>query len=238
MSSTNPTVWLIGGSSPLAKAISKELGSDHLVITFGRSSSCDRYLDLADAEVTESVFRKGIQELGVPKAVFFCQRFRPSASDIDQRASALLAKATSVEVYPLLTINSVLMSLGIKELNVRMIVFLSTVVLRGQNYSPRYYSVTKSMVASLLPVLTSEVLEFGCTWNYILLSEFFKGEGAHTVERLKQLESVSKKHVQGKIPTVDDIASYTRFIIGNTAVYMNGESIVFDGGYIKYGRDA
>ena len=132
MSSTNPTVWLIGGSSPLAKAISKELGSDHLVITFGRSSSCDRYLDLADAEVTESVFRKGIQELGVPKAIFFCQRFRPSASDKDLAASSLLAKATAVEVYPLLTINSVLKSLGVEDLNVRMIAFASTVVLRAK----------------------------------------------------------------------------------------------------------
>ena len=237
MSSTNPTVWLIGGSSPLAQAISKELGSDHSIITFGRSSSCNRYIDLAVAEETKSTFRECIQELGAPKAIFFCQRFRPLASDMNLRDSALVEKATKVEVYPLLSINSVLMSLGAINLNIRMIAFSSTVVLHGQNRSPRYYSVTKSMVTSILPVLTNEVLQLGCTWNCILLSEFFKGDGAHTVERLKELDSISKKHVQGKVPTVEDIATYTRFMISDTAMFLNGESIVFDGGYIKFGRD-
>lgn len=237
MSSTNPTVWLVGGSSPLAQAISKELGSDHSIITFGRSSSCDRYIDLAAAEEAENIFQKCMQESGVPKAIFFCQRFRPSMSDKNLSNFALTSKATAVEVYPLLAINNILMSLKKKDLNVRMIVFSSTVVLSGQNQSPRFYSVTKSMVTSLLPVLTSEVLQLGCTWNCILLSEFFKGDGAHTVNRLKQLDSISKKHVQGKIPTVKDIASYARFAISSTAIYLNGESIVFDGGYIKYGRE-
>jgi NAD(P)-dependent dehydrogenase (short-subunit alcohol dehydrogenase family) len=237
MSSSNPTVWLVGGSSPLAQAISKELGSDHSIITFGRSSSCKKYVDLSVAEETESIFRECIQEIGAPKAIFFCQRFRPLASDMNLSASALVEKATTVEVYPLLAINSVLISLGVADLNVRMIAFSSTVVLYGKNRSPRYYSVTKSMVTSLLPVLTNEVLQLGCTWNCISLSEFFKGDGAHTVERLKELDSISKKHVQGKIPTVEDIATYTRFMIGNTAIFLNGESIVFDGGYIKFGRD-
>ena len=237
MSSPNPTVWLIGGSSQLAQAISKELESDHSIINFGRSSSCERYVDLASAEETEDVFRKCIQELGVPKAIFFCQRFRPSVFDKDLSPSALLTKATAVEVYPLLTINAVLMSLGKKQLNIRIIVFSSTVVLGRSKNSPRFYSVTKSMVTSLLPILTSEVFQLGCTWNSILLSEFFKGDGAYTAERQKQLVSASKKHVQGKIPTVEDIAFYARFIIGNTGVYMNGESMVFDGGYIKVGRD-
>jgi NAD(P)-dependent dehydrogenase (short-subunit alcohol dehydrogenase family) len=237
MSSANSTVWLVGGSSPLAKAVAQELGSDHSIITFGRSSSCDVYVDLVTVEETENAFRKCIKELGVPKAIFFCQRFRPSASDAGLTASALLAKATTVEVNPLLALNSTLMSLGKVGLNVRMIVFSSTVALRGQNQSPRFYSITKSMVTSLLPFLTSEVLQLGCTWNCVLLSEFFKGDAAHTVERLKQLKSVSKKHVQGRVPTVEDIASFARFMMSNTAIYMNGESIVFDGGYIKYGQD-
>ncbi|WP_216130234.1 SDR family oxidoreductase [Polynucleobacter nymphae] len=237
MSSTNSSVWIVGGSSPLTQAISKELGSDHSIISFGRNSSCDRHIDLAKAEETEDVFQKCIQEFGVPKAIFFCQRFRPSVSDKDLSTSALISKAIVVEVYPLLAINNVLMSLDKQDLNVRMIAFSSTVALSGQNQSPRFYSITKSMVTSLLPVLTSEVLQLGCTWNCVLLSEFFKGDGAHTAERLKQLDSVSKKHVQGKIPTVEDIATYGRFMISNTAIYMNGESIVFDGGYIKYGQD-
>ena len=237
MSSSNPTVWLVGGSSPLAQAISKELGSDHSIISFGRNSSCDRHIDLAYAEETEDAFQKCIQELGVPEAIFFCQRFRPSASDMNLSASALVEKATTVVVYPLLTINSVLMSLGVADLNVRMIAFSSTVVLHGQNRSPRYYSVTKSMVTSLLPVLTNEVLQLGCTWNCISLSEFFKGDGAHTVERLKELDSISRKNVQGKVPTVEDIATYMRFMISDTAIFLNGESIVFDGGYIKFARD-
>ena len=237
MSSTNSSVWIVGGSSPLAQAISKELGSDHSIISFGRNSSCDRHIDLAYAEETEDAFQKCIQELGVPEAIFFCQRFRPSASDAGLTASALLAKATTVEVNPLLALNSTLMSLGKVDLNVRMIVFSSTVALRGQNQSPRFYSITKSMVTGLLPFLTSEVIQLGCTWNCVLLSEFFKGDGAHTLERLKQLESVSKKHVQGRVPTVENIASFARFMMSNTAIYMNGESIVFDGGYIKYGQD-
>jgi NAD(P)-dependent dehydrogenase (short-subunit alcohol dehydrogenase family) len=238
MSSANSTVWLVGGSSPLAKAVAQELGSDHSIITFGRSSSCDVYVDLVAVEETENAFRKCIKELGVPKAIFFCQRFRPSISDKNLSASALISKATAVEVYPLLAINNILMSLSEKDLNVRMIFFSSTVVLRGQNQAPRFYSVVKTMVTSLLPVLTNEVLHLGCTWNCVLLSEFYKGDAAHTAERLKQLESVSKMHIQGKIPTVEDIAAYARFIISNIAIYMNGESIVFDGGYIKFGRDS
>lgn len=237
MSSTNSTVWLVGGSSPLAQAISKELESDHSIVTFGRSSSCDRYIDLVSAEEAEDIFRKCIQDLGVPSAILFCQRFRPSASDLGLSETALLEKAAKVEVYPLLTINTVLTSLGLANLNVKMIVFSSTVALRGQNQSPRFYSVTKSMVASLIPVLTSEVFKLGCTWNCVLLSEFFKGDGKHTTERVKQLKSISKLHVQGKIPTVGDIAIYARFIIGDNAMYINGESIVLDGGYIKFGRD-
>jgi len=237
MGSNDSIIWIVGGSSPLAQAISRELGSDHLVITFGRSSSCDKYVDLDGVEETEDAFRKCINEHGVPKAIFFCQRFRPSASDRDLSSSALIAKATAVEVYPLLAINSILMSLSKKDLNVRIIVFSSTVILCGQNQAPRFYSVAKSMVTSLLPVLTNEVLHLGCTWNCVLLSEFYKGEGAHTAERLKRLESVAKMHVQGKIPAVGDIAAYARFIISDTAIYMNGESIIFDGGYIKYGQD-
>lgn len=237
MSLTNPIVWLVGGSSPLALALSRELGSDHSIITFGRSSLCNRYVDLAVAEEVELTFRECIRELGIPKAIFFCQRFRPSPSDLETSESALLSKATAVEVYPLLTINSMLMSLGEKDLNVRMIVFSSTVTLRGGSCSPRLYSVTKSMVNALLPALTSEVIQLGCTWNCILLSEFYKGDGAHTIERLKQLDVVSKNHVQGVIPTVESIASYARFMISKTAIFMNGESIVFDGGYIKYGRE-
>ena len=237
MSLTNPIVWLVGGSSPLALSLSKELGSDHSIINFGRSSLCNRYVDLAVAEEVERTFRECIKELGIPKAIFFCQRFRPSPSDLETSESVLLSKATVVEVYPLLTINSILMSLGQKDLNVRMIVFSSTVALCKQNQSPRFYSVAKTMVTSLLPVLTKEVFQLGCTWNCILLSEFFKGRDAHTLERIKQLDSVSKKHVQGKIPAVEDIAIYARFIIGNTGLFINGESIVFDGGYIKFGRD-
>ena len=237
MSSTNPVVWLIGGSSPLAKALSEELGSDHSIVTFGRSSLCNRYIDLAAVEEVKHTFRECIKELGIPKAVFFCQRFRPSPSDLDLSESSLLSKAIAVEVYPLLAINSALISQGKKDLNVRMVLFSSTVALRSQNRSPRYYSVTKSMATSLLPVLTSEVLQLGCTWNCVLLSEFFKGEGAHTAERLNQLNSVSIKHVQGKIPSIEDISTYARFIIGNAGIYLNGESMVFDGGYIKFGRD-
>ena len=237
MSSTNSTVWLVGGSSPLAQAISRELGSDHSIITFGRSSSCDRYIDLVALEETEDSFRKCINELGVPGAIFFCQRFRPSVSDNDISNPALISKAIAVEVHPLLAINNVLMSLGKKDLNVRMIAFSSTVLLRSPNQAPRFYSIAKSMVNSLLPVLTSEVIQLGCTWNCVLLSEFFKGDGAHSADRLKQLGSASRMHVQGKIPTIEDIASYMRFMISNTAIYMNGESIVFDGGYIKYARN-
>lgn len=237
MSLTNPIIWLVGGSSPLALALSRELGSDHSIITFGRSSLCNRYIDLAAVDDTERIFQESIKELGIPKAIFFCQRFRPSSSDLDLSESALLSKAIAVEVYPLLGINSTLISLGKKDLNIRMVFFSSTVALHSQSRSPRYYSVTKSMATSLLPVLTSEVLKLGCTWNCVLLSEFFKGEGAHTSERLNQLNSVSIKHVQGKIPSVEDISTYARFIIGNTGIYLNGESIVFDGGYIKFGRD-
>lgn len=237
ISSTKPIVWLVGGSSPLAQAIYSELESDHSIISFGRSSSCNRFIDLVSTGETERAFRECIQELGVPKAIFFCQRFRPSTSDLSLAESTLLEKATNVEVYPLLTINSVLTSIGLADLNVRMIVFSSTVALRGQNKSPRFYAITKSMVNGLLPILTSEAFHIGCTWNCVLLSEFYKGDGAHTAERLKQLASTSKMHVQGKIPTVEEIATYARFIISDAAIYMNGESIVFDGGYIKHGRD-
>jgi NAD(P)-dependent dehydrogenase (short-subunit alcohol dehydrogenase family) len=236
MTSIKQTVWLVGGGSPLAQAISKELVSDHAIVSFGRSSSCDRYLDLADSAETEAVFRKCMRELGVPKAIFFCQRFRPSVYDSDPGAYNLLTKAITVEVYPLLIINGVLMSLGAADLNVRIITFSSTLVLSGQTRSPRYYNVTKSMVTSLLPILTSEVLQLGCTWNCILLSHFYKGDKAHPLERLKQLVGLSKKHVRGRIPRVNDIASFARFIISNTAIYMNGESIVFDGGYMSCGQ--
>ena len=71
MSSTNPVVWLIGGSSPLAKALSEELGSDHSIVTFGRSSLCNRYIDLAAVEEVKHTFRECIKELGIPKAVFY-----------------------------------------------------------------------------------------------------------------------------------------------------------------------
>ena len=237
MKSNKLIVWLVGATSPLAQSISQELAPDYSIISFGRNPSCDRLVDLTSTEAMQTVFRDCIKDTGVPKAILFCQRFRPSKLDLELDSLALLSKATTVEVYPLLAINSALLSLGLTNLNVRMIVFSSTVALQGHNRSPRYYSVTKSIVAGLLPVLTSEVLHLGCTWNCILLSEFFKGNKAHTFQRLKQLAKVSKQHVQGKIPRVEDIASFVRFLIGDTAVYMNGESIVFDGGYIKYGQD-
>lgn len=227
-----PSAWLIGGSSKLGLSIADRLENKYNIVNLSRRSAkadSDRYfnvaVDLADIPQVRSTI-KALLHVDNPRALVFCQRYRPSpgCDDVD------VLSGINTEIIS--TQNIIEELIGNRADGKCSIVVISSVNGVFVNKQlPFWYHWLKSSQIHLVRFYSIQNSELKINVNCVIAGSFLKDNIASYPEHHKiWLENLSRVCPIKRNTSVQDIAAVVEFLISDQAAMVNGQIITVDGG--------
>lgn len=227
-----PIVWIFGGSGKLGSAVSEILHPTHNVVSISRSGKAEdsetRYhyaLDLSnDALVKDAV--PHLKELYFPRAIVFCQRYRPAqnANEIDMTAALnteILSPQKIIEETCKATSRGPLSIVLVSSVNGNFI----------NSNMPFWYHWLKSSQIQLMKYYSSCKQPTSFNMNCIAAGTFLKAPfETYPVSYRILLDALQNTNGSRKICTIQEIGRIIEFLISDQAMCINGQTITLDGG--------
>lgn len=227
-----PIVWLVGGSGKLGLSIAKELELKYNLVNLSRQQVKDDFeyflnvkLNLADIpHVQVEVDR--LLELHSPRAVVFCQRYRPlsESDDIDTLS------AVNTEIISTQCIIESIISKKVKQKC--SVVIISSLNGKFVNKElPFWYHWLKSSQMSIVKYYAVNNGDLALNINCISAGSFVKYSiKTYPVERRNWMEKLSQLSPMKRNTRVQDISDLVKILISDQTKMINGQIIAIDGG--------
>ncbi len=216
-----PILWLVGGSGKLGQAIAKALQGEYAIVNISRNK-CDfdatHYsVNLADLSAVEELLSI-LKE--VPRAIVFCQRYRPIADFVS-------AEAFNTEIFSTQKIIENLMTIG-ERLSIVIVSSVNGLLINTK--LPLWYHLLKTSQIQLVKYYSLCPVNINCIAAGTFLKDDVKN---YPIPHQEFLNALQETHPFRKICTVQDIAQIVEFLISERAQCINGQTITPDGGLIN-----
>jgi hypothetical protein len=229
------SVFVFGGSSPIAIGISKHLQGKFAVIHFSRDVNQDCFKVLADlgSLLKEIDFMKLVLDPLYPEYLSsLFKEFSPKHVIFAQRSKeATLEKCLQVDVLAVQKIFEQFAS-------DKTYLYKSAVLLTSpassfiQSNQEVSYHVVKAAQLQLAKFYAANHRKYGVRTNCISPGAFVEKERSENfyAERRDLVERINGRIPIGRFARAQDVAQLTDFLISEASNYINGQEIFLDGG--------
>jgi 3-oxoacyl-[acyl-carrier protein] reductase len=227
-----PSVWLVGGSGKLGISIAERLLSHFNVVNLSRRATkpnSERFfnlsVDLSDVSFVQALIKELLNE-DSPRAVVFCQRYRPSVGS--ENVDVMLGMNTEIVSSQLII--QELINTGRKH-KCSVVVISSVNGAFVSKQLPFWYHWLKSSQIALVKYYSVKHGDLELNVNCLAAGSFLKDDFSVYPDHLQsQLSELGRSSPMKKNTSVHDIAAAVEFLISDQAIMINGQVISIDGG--------
>lgn len=214
-------LWLVGGSGKLGQAIAESLQDKYSIVNMSRKKcgfeAAHYSVDLADLPAVDELLAT-LKE--VPRAIVFCQRYRPIADFVS-------AEAFNTEIFSTQKIIENLMTKG-EPLSIVVVSSVNGLLINTK--LPFWYHLLKTSQIQLVKYYSLFPININCIAAGTFLKDDVKN---YPIPHQEFFNALQETNPSRKICTVQDIAQIIEFLISERAQCINGQTITPDGGLIN-----
>ena len=235
-----PIVWVVGGSGKLGIALSEHLNKKYAIVSLTRNLKEKKLgrvsyisIDLSNLSQVSSVINKTLDH-GYPRAVVFCQRFRPSVeSDRLDVISGMNVEITSTQLIIERLVNRD------KKMSCSVVIISSVNGQLVNKKLPFCYHWLKASQIALVKYYSVNNGKFATNINCIASGSFLKDEiSAYPTKLKRYFASLKVSCPMKNITHVQDIVQLAEFLISDRSGMVNGQIITLDGGMTNILQEA